>query len=671
MVGGLLMNSGIGVYSFNPQNKKSLQSAKSGIAKVIEYRSKIKNADESLFGSFIDTSNTVLNSANSKGYVDGDDLKNILKSWRPLKFDIIKKLKKLKQKQKLLQAKFSDDLNSLFSKMLIVIVINTILITVISAMISSGIIKSLDTLEESMEALAKGEESKKIELENQDETANIAKYFNCYMDNITKGLEQDKLVITEVKIVLDKINSGLLNTNVKGHANSKEVEELVQALNGMIETTSKNLGILSEALVSFGNSAFDHKVPRIEGLSGLMASMFMGIKGTGNTVSEIIALIDNSNKKLIFGSKDLTQSAKNLSDSSNTQAAALEQTAASVEEVTETIKHTTQNTVQMSTYATEVTNSVTKGKELARQTSESMDHIQTEVNSISEAITIIDQIAFQTNILSLNAAVEAATAGESGKGFAVVAGEVRNLASRSSEAANDIKTLVESAKDKAGHGKSISSAMIEGYTSLNDNIQNTIDLISLVTRASKEQENAMIQINEAISSLDQSIQQNASEAQEISDMAVVNEKLAQNLQVAIDRTTFDKTAKKRVCDVNMIFDISKLKLKHIGFKDNAFAKSKDGAKFRVTDHHSCDLGRWIDANENNPEFAGENWEELKLAHKNVHSMTQDVADLHAGGYENGHLFAAAQGVEDNIAKVFDKLNDIRETQCDYKFKKIR
>ncbi|MFW2608565.1 methyl-accepting chemotaxis protein, partial [Aliarcobacter butzleri] len=91
------------------------------------------------------------------------------------------------------------------------------------------------------------------------------------------------------------------------------------------------------------------------------------------------------------------------------------------------------------------------------------------VNLINEAIGVIDNIAFQTNILSLNAAVEAATAGEAGKGFAVVAGEVRNLASRSAEAAKEIKAIVENATSKANQGKSIATNMIEGYKELNQN----------------------------------------------------------------------------------------------------------------------------------------------------------------------------------------------------------
>ena len=90
-----------------------------------------------------------------------------------------------------------------------------------------------------------------------------------------------------------------------------------------------------------------------------------------------------------------------------------------------------------------------------------------QVNEINNAISLIDQIAFQTNILSLNAAVEAATAGEAGKGFAVVAGEVRNLANKSAEAANEIKKLVEIANQKAHEGKDISNEMQNGYKNLN------------------------------------------------------------------------------------------------------------------------------------------------------------------------------------------------------------
>jgi methyl-accepting chemotaxis protein len=173
----------------------------------------------------------------------------------------------------------------------------------------------------------------------------------------------------------------------------------------------------------------------------------------------------------------------------------------------------------MATLGTTVNRAVTSGQELANKTATSMDNINNEVTAINEAITVIDQIAFQTNILSLNAAVEAATAGEAGKGFAVVAQEVRNLAARSAEAANEIKTLVESATTKAHEGKQISTDMIDGYETLNTHINETIHLIEDVSSASKEQMTGIEQINDTVTMLDRVTQENANEANNVSSIA--------------------------------------------------------------------------------------------------------------------------------------------------------
>jgi methyl-accepting chemotaxis protein len=180
----------------------------------------------------------------------------------------------------------------------------------------------------------------------------------------------------------------------------------------------------------------------------------------------------------------------------------------------------------MSSLASNVTSASSEGHHLANETTEAMDAINKEVNAINEAISIIDQIAFQTNILSLNAAVEAATAGEAGKGFAVVAGEVRNLASRSAEAANEIKKLVENAKNKANDGKHIADKMIEGYENLNQNIAQTTAIIKDVEIASKEQLSGIEQINSAINNLDRQTQQNASIASQTYNVAVETDKIA-------------------------------------------------------------------------------------------------------------------------------------------------
>ena len=157
-------------------------------------------------------------------------------------------------------------------------------------------------------------------------------------------------------------------------------------------------------------------------------------------------------------------------------------------------------------------------KEIASE-NEVVESLVSKSKDIAQVINIIQEIAFQTNILSLNAAVEAATAGEAGKGFAVVAQEVRNLANRSAEAAKEIKNLVEEANIKTNDGKLISSDMIEGYKELNKNISETINIIEDVSAASKEQMLGIEQINQTVNMLDRVTQENAFESNQIKDIS--------------------------------------------------------------------------------------------------------------------------------------------------------
>ena len=239
-------------------------------------------------------------------------------------------------------------------------------------------------------------------------------------------------------------------------------------------------------------------------------------------------LIENKSNGMTLdnSSKILLANVDKLNLSSNEAAASLEETAAALEEITSNIRNNTESISQMSRLSEGVTKSVNHGEELANQTTVAMDEINIQVNLVNEAISVIDQIAFQTNILSLNAAVEAATAGEAGKGFAVVAQEVRNLASRSAEAAKEIKSIVEEATKKANEGKDIANEMIQGYKSLNDSINSTINLISDVEMSSKEQLSGIEQINDAVNQLDQQTQQNAAISTQTNDIAITSDKIA-------------------------------------------------------------------------------------------------------------------------------------------------
>jgi len=556
--------------------------------------------------------------------------------------------------------------SSIIWSSLIILVIALVLSMFVSLFnMKRTILKPIFNLKNSIDNIKNNNSSdtQKIEVTSKDEIGDLVTSFNEYLDSIEEGVKKDREVISETKLIIEKVNAGLLNDRIKKQAHSQEVESLVTEINNMISTLQTNLLTISDILVALSNAKYDYNIPKIPGLTGILASLMSGAKVTQSTINEVMCLIDESNNELTGSASELSQASQRLSDSSNAQAASLEQTAAAIEEISSTIDKSSENAAKMASYAQNVTDSNNKGKDLAFRTSNSMEELSEEVNAIYESISVIDQIAFQTNILSLNAAVEAATAGEAGKGFAVVAAEVRNLANRSADAAKEIKDLVESATSKAKTGKEITTEMIDGYNELNENIGTTIDLIEEVANASKEQQMAMSQITDTVNSLDQATQQNASLASNINDMAATTTSLAVQLQGAVNKTSFDEEAKSRICDTDMIFDLNRLKSDHIVFKNTNFSQCKSGFKFTVKNHHECNLGKWIDSNEDSPFAKTKEWEQLKEAHKKVHNMVQDTVDLYAQDYDNGQIFAVTANIEKNIDIVFDLLNKIREINC--------
>ncbi len=286
-------------------------------------------------------------------------------------------------------------------------------------------------------------------------------------------------------------------------------------------------------------------------------------------------------------------------------------------------------------------------------------------DDIAQAITVIDQIAFQTNILSLNAAVEAATAGEAGKGFAVVAQEVRNLASRSAEAANEIKSLVESANLTASSGKEIADDMTLGYSDLKDKIVQTKGMIEEVLVASKEQENGMTQINNAITELDKVTQENAHSSTQIDTLASDVASLSSNLIEASSHATFNEEIRNSVCDVELINQISILKNDHIALVDQNFSKLGDFNNWKVATSSQCKLATWM----NNAEQSGaiytttQNWQDLKIAHDKVHSSVQEYIDMDSRKESNFELRNEAEDLSNAMTKVFNTLDIIKLENC--------
>jgi len=403
--------------------------------------------------------------------------------------------------------------------------------------------------------------SKNISIDSNDEFGQMAKMINTNIENIHLGLEQDKQAVNEVLQVVTQVQKGYINSNITSKPNNPELEQLTQNFNNMIivlqEKIGKDLNIISNVLNDYSDYNFTSKIQNESG------EIEKSINNLGKEVSNLLKQSLSIGLTLDTASDKLISNVDILNKSSNETASSLEETAAALEEITSTIINNTQNVSSMSNSAQELIVSAQEGQKLAQNTTSAMDDITQQVTLINEAISVIDQIAFQTNILSLNAAVEAATAGEAGKGFAVVAQEVRNLASRSAEAAKEIKTLVENATSKAADGKSISAKMIHGYEGLLENINNSTKMISEISNASKEQETGITQINDAITHLDRQTQENASIAAQTNEIAVQTDTIAK--EIVSDTNKKDFLGKSDVKTQEPKKEVNKTKIEKVQY----------------------------------------------------------------------------------------------------------
>ena len=438
---------------------------------------------------------------------------------------------------------------------IVIILISFILISALSFLIISDITGKLNNFKEGLISFFQylNRESSKVELikiDSKDEFGDMSKVVNENIIKTQKGIEEDRKLINETISVLGEFEQGDLSQRLNISVSNPALMELKNVLNNMAKNLESNINNVLHILEEYAHYNYLNRIPT-QDIKEHLLKLSTGVNTLGDSITGMLVENKSNGLTLDESSNILLGNVDKLNISSNEAAASLEETAAALEEITSNIRNNTQNIAKMASFSSSVTKSANDGEKLANQTTVAMDEINTQVNLINDAISIIDQIAFQTNILSLNAAVEAATAGEAGKGFAVVAAEVRNLASRSAEAAKEIKTIVENATKKANQGKEIANYMISGYKELNENISQTINLISDIEMSSKEQLMGIEQINDAVTQLDQQTQQNAAVASQTHDVAVITDEIAKLVVSNADAKEFNGKNEVKARNINV------------------------------------------------------------------------------------------------------------------------
>jgi methyl-accepting chemotaxis protein len=274
---------------------------------------------------------------------------------------------------------------------------------------------------------------------------------------------------------------------------------------------------------------------REEGKEAFFKTLASGVNRVLMNMADVVRSMAGAAAEVRTGSEEISRGNADLSQRTEEQASSLEETASSMEEMTSTVKNNADNAAQANQLAAAAREQAERGGSVVGAAVAAMGEINASSKRIADIISVIDEIAFQTNLLALNAAVEAARAGEQGRGFAVVASEVRNLASRSAEAAKEIKTLIQDSVGKVTEGTRLVDESGKALAEIVVRVKKVTDVMAEIASSSREQASGIEQVNKAITMMDDVTQQNDALVEEASAAAQALTEQASNLTQLISR----------------------------------------------------------------------------------------------------------------------------------------
>jgi len=363
--------------------------------------------------------------------------------------------------------------------------------------------------------------------DNHDEIIGAVKY--------VLDISGEKEINAEIKKLIEAVNAGQLDLRADNKRFIGSYAQLVENANGIVEAFLKPLNESHKVLKKMADG--DLSV-RMEGdYQGDHALMKNSINNMLSSFNSILNQVESATDDVAGSSSELASFSQSLSEGSQEQAASVEQISASIHETDQQINLNADNAAKANQLADDSVQAAISGKEEMTRMISSMEEIHKSSQNISKVINVINEIASQTNILALNATVEAVRAGQFGKSFAVIAQEVRNLAGRSAQAVNETAELIATSNKKVNEGVSIAERTAESLEKIVENIVKVRDLVEDINIASKEQAVAMSQLNDGMGQISSATENMSTRSQETAGSAVQLKNLASELKEQICKFT--------------------------------------------------------------------------------------------------------------------------------------
>ncbi|WP_455030463.1 methyl-accepting chemotaxis protein [Oribacterium sp.] len=311
----------------------------------------------------------------------------------------------------------------------------------------------------------------------------------------------------------DKLAEGNFDIKVS-YAQEDEIGRLVKSFNNIVKRLTYVVSDLQAKLGAFAQGDFATEIKEDENYKGDFRPILNSLQEISTSLNSTLKNVHTSSSEVSSSAEQVSSMAQRISEGTTKQASSIAELSKTMEDITEQIRHTTKQAEKAQQLGVVSGSHVETSNQKMTDMQGAMEEITEKSKEISKIIKTIDDIAFQTNILSLNAAIEAARAGEAGKGFAVVADEVGNLAKKSQEAAQNTSLLIEETIGAVQKGAKFTEETAEALHSVSESTNQVNDLIGEISKASEEESAGVSRLSDGLQEISAVVQENSATAEE-------------------------------------------------------------------------------------------------------------------------------------------------------------